>query len=344
MKKKINVGIVGAGRWGPNLINALWSNPAVSDILVCDINENSLKKIRNKYSDISCTTSINSLTEEKSIDVVFISTPVSTHFDLSKKILNSGKHIFVEKPFCSSSIEGSQLINQAEEKGLFIMVGHVFLFNLAIQKIKEILTKSEIGKVHYLLAERTNLGPVRSDVNATWDLTSHDISIFNFLLNDKPTKVSTNGLKALDGKVEDTTFSTFKYSNGVTAHAHASWLNPRKVRQITIVGEKKMLVWDDLDLTMPIKVFNSNITLTDASYTDSYSSHIMQYHHGDIEVPYVKNGEPLKIEVDYFIKRILGVGGQLSDGYFGNEVVQVLEASDDSIKNNSTFIDIIYKR
>lgn len=336
----LTVSIIGAGRWGPNILGALTQLSNVEVRFMCDLNENALKRIQPKYPNLQITTQLEKILSDPEIDLICVATPVKTHFSLAKKVLEAGKHLFVEKPLCPTVGECNELIQIAESKKLKLMVGHVFLFNPTIQKVKEIIDSGELGRLYYIETHRTNLGPVREDVNAIWDLTSHDISIFNYLLGAMPERVSANGCKALDGKVEDTTFTSLEYPGGTLAHAHASWLNPLKVRQMTIVGEKKMLIWDDIDLTRPIQIFDSSITMNLDDISDSFAKHRLEYHRGDVLIPAVKMGEPLKMEMETLIQAIQKDESHLSDGVFSANVVRVLEASDQSLMSKSKFIEL----
>lgn len=332
--------MIGAGRWGPNILSSIEAISNAKVEMVCDLNQDSLDNLRGRFPQIQITTNINDILNS-GVDAVCVATPVCTHFKLGLSVLESGKHLFIEKPLCHTSEEARKLIALAKEKELKIMVGHVFLFNPTIIKVKEILEGGSMGKIYYMESHRTNFGPVREDVNALWDLTSHDISIFNYLLSSEPEAVSANGSRALDGNVEDTTFATFKYPEDILAHSHASWLNPKKVRQITIVGEKKMLIWDDIDLERPIQIFDSNITIEEqGEYCDSFSSHRSVYNRGGISIPHVKTGQPLKLELAHFIECLRNGEEVRSGGDFSAKIVSVLEASDRSLKNDGQFISI----
>ena len=236
MNKKLKVGIIGAGRWGPNVIGALKRIEDVNLQIVADINQTALDLVKSRFSNLSTTTDPMELITDDSLDALAICTPVETHLDFVEKALNNNKHVFVEKPLGKESSLCSKVCDLAESKGLKLVVGHVFLFNNSILSLKEIIQTGDIGDILHLNATRTNLGPVRKDVNAAWDLTSHDLSIFNFLLDSNPLEVSCIGSCKLDSNIEDTTYTSFRYENEILAHAHASWLNPRKVRQITVVG------------------------------------------------------------------------------------------------------------
>ena len=337
--KKLKVNVIGAGHWGPNVIGALNGLPDVEVFTVCDLDEGALEKIRQRFPTVQTTTDTQATLADRNAQAICIATPVNTHFQLAKEALDNGKHLLVEKPLCLTSAECRILEEEADRRNLVLMVGHVFLFNPSIIKLRKIVRSGDLGKIFYIEAHRTNLGPVRQDVNAIWDLTSHDISIFNFLLDTNPLSANAVGSKALDGQVEDTTFCTFKYPNGILAHAHASWLNPKKVRQITIVGERKMLTWDDIDITHPICIYDSNVTV-ESQYSDSFAAHRMNYHRGDVVMTHVEGGEPLKNECSAFVDSILNKTPASSDGTFGRNIVEILEATDRSLKSNGAFVEI----
>jgi len=337
--KQLQANVIGAGHWGPNVIGALNGLPQVDVLTVCDLNEAALDNIRHRFPSVKTTTDAGATISDPSVQAICIATPVNTHFDLAKEALANGKHVMIEKPLCRSAAECLILEQDAAQRNLVLLVGHVFLFNPSIMKVREIVHSGDLGKIFYLEAHRTNLGPVRQDVNAIWDLTSHDISIFNFLLDTEPLSASAVGSKALDGQVEDTTFSTFRYPDSILAHAHASWLNPKKVRQITIVGEHKMLTWDDIDITHPIRIYDSSVKL-ESQYSDSFAAHRMNYHRGGVVMPQVEGGEPLKNECQAFVESILKNKSTPSGGTFGRKVVEALEATDRSLQSNGSFVEV----
>ena len=340
MNQKINIGLIGAGRWGPNLIGAFNRMNDVELTRIADLNPLALDALSNRFPALETTTSIELLLEDESIDAIAICTPVETHMALVQSSLNAGKHVFVEKPFGQEAEYCNQLCNLADEKGLQILVGHVFLFNKSIIELKKIIHSGEFGDLLHLEAHRTNLGPVRKDVNAVWDLSSHDLSIFDFLLDDLPAEVSCIGSCNLDPKNADTSYTTFKYKNDLLAHAHASWLNPRKVRQITVIGSKKMVIWDDLNIEHPITIYDSSIGLDQSYYSDSFSSHRLSYKRGNVVLPNILNNEPLFDELKHFINVIQGKEENRSSGKYGTELSKTLQSADQSIQNGGKFIEI----
>jgi len=336
----INIGVIGLGRWGPNIVGSLSRIDEANLVVISDLNQETLFNVSKRYPSLHTTLNSNDVLDNSSIDAVAICTPVETHTALVKSALEAGKHVFVEKPFGQNTKECESLCQLAKNKNLIIVVGHVFLFNASVIALKKIIQSGELGQVLHLEAHRTNLGPVRKDVNAAWDLTSHDLSIFDFLLDDLPEEVSCLGSCKLDSKNEDTTYSTFKYQGGILAHAHASWLNPRKVRQITVIGSKKMALWDDLNLDHPITIYDSSIGLDQSYYSDSFTSHRLSYNRGNVVLPTIPTNEPLLEEIKHFIHVIQGKEKNRSSGTYGTEVVKTLMVADQSIKNGGKFLTI----
>ena len=340
MSQVIKIGLIGAGRWGPNVIGAINRLNEAKLLKVADPNQESLSNLNLRFPELQTSQSPNEIFDDDQIDAVAICTPVATHTELVKSALASGKHVFVEKPFGHDTKECEFLCQLAKNKNLIIVVGHVFLFNASVIALKEIIKSGELGQVLHLEAHRTNLGPVRKDVNALWDLTSHDISIFDFLLDDLPEEVSCLGSCNLDSNNEDTTYSTFKYQGGLLAHAHASWLNPRKVRQITVIGSKKMALWDDLNLDHPITIYDSSIGLDQSYYSDSFASHRFSYNRGNVTMPNISTNEPLFEEISHFTKVIRGDDVNRSTGEYGSEVVKSLQVADQSLQAGGKFLKI----
>lgn len=336
----IHLGVIGAGRWGPNVIGAINKINEATLVNVADKNKEALSNLKKRFPDIETTQSASEIFKNKKIDAVAICTPVESHAKLVKSALDANKHVFVEKPFGNDTLECEVLNQIATKKKLSIVVGHVFLFNSSIIELKNIIKKGELGEILHIEAHRTNLGPVRKDVNAVWDLTSHDLSIFDFLFDDFPTEVSCLGSCKLDLQNEDTSYTTFKYKGGILAHAHASWLNPRKVRQITVIGSKKMALWDDLNLDNPITIYDSSIGLEQSYYSDSFASHRLSYNRGDVLMPSITPNEPLLEEIRHFVNVVLGNEENRSSGTYGTEVVRTLKAADQSLMEGGKFVSI----
>ena len=337
----LRVGVVGTGRWGPNVIGALNRIPSVSVTKVADRDEKALANLSIRFPEIAISGKNDDVLGDSTLDAIAICTPVKTHLDIAESALEAGKHVFVEKPFGQEPDRCLDLVSLAKNRELILLVGLVFLFNSSIIALKKILDSGQLGRIYHLEAHRTNLGPVRKDVNAVWDLTSHDLSIFDFLLDSMPNAVSCLGSYHLDPKIEDTTYTTFQYPKGVIAHAHASWLNPRKVRQITIVGSEKMAVWDDLNIEHPITIYDSSIGLDQSYYSDSFASHRQNYHRGDVVQPFTSSNEPLLDELFHFVSCIRGNdSNNRSDGKYGTEAARTLRAADLSLASKGVLIPI----
>lgn len=340
MTRILKIGLIGAGRWGPNLLGSLRRIEGVEIKHVADKSKEAVQNLLTKFEGVVSHNDANSLMNLVDLDGIVIATPVETHLDLVEQALKAGKHVFVEKPFGKASDRCASLCELAEENKLEIMVGHVFLFNASILALKNIIDSGDLGTIMHLEAHRTNLGPVRKDVNAVWDLTSHDLSIFDFLLDSMPESVSCLGSCKLDKNVEDTSYTTFRYPSNILAHAHASWLNPRKVRQITVIGDKKMAVWDDLNLEHPITIYDSSIGLEQSYYSDSFSSHRLSYHRGSVVLPSIATNEPLLEEMNHFVEVIRDKTTNRCSGKYATEVVKTLVQTDQSIQSGGTFTEI----
>jgi predicted dehydrogenase len=335
----ISLGVIGVGRWGPNILRNFVSMEGVNVHMVCDTDSNRLLQIKKRFPHIKTTTEQSEILENKTLDGTVISTPTSTHFTLAQKSLESGHHVFVEKPLASSTTECQQLIETAQRKKRILFVGHTFKYNAGIRAAKEYIDHGELGKIYLIDANRTNLGPIRHDVNALWDLASHDISIFSYWLGENPKSVTARGGCYLHKDIEDVVYATFEYKNGIVAHVHASWLNPRKVRQITVVGEKKMLVWDDMNLSEPIRIYNRGFD-KDEGYQDSFTDFRLSIREGEVVIPSIKLNEPLLAECEHFIACVKTGAQPLTDGLDGLNVVKALEAATQSMKEQSKIVTI----
>ena len=321
--RKKRIGLIGCGQWGPNQIRVFYFHPKAEVVRICDMDNQRLYANLSQYPHIQATQNSQEVTRADDIDAVIITTPVSTHYALSKDALLHGKDVLCEKPLTIKTVESRELIQIAEAKSRILMVGQVFLFNAGILKLKELIENKDCGESYYLHAQRTNLGPVRTDVNAVYDLASHDISIFNFLLNSTPKVLSAVGKCYLQPSIEDVAFVSLEYPENILAHIHVSWLDPKKVRQITVVGNKKMMTWDDLSLSGPVEIYSKHVEKQ--SYYQDYGEFHLLVKEGEVLIPHVKNIEPLKQQADHFIEATLTRKKPISDGESGARVVQVLE-------------------
>lgn len=288
--------------------------------------------MQKQFPSVTFTESSTEIIDTEEIGAIFIATPTFTHYELCKQALLAGKHVFCEKPLTLKTDESRELTNLAESRGLTLMVGHIFLFNPGVLHLKKQLEDGVLGRIFYMDAVRTNLGPIRQDVGAIYDLASHDISIFNFLLNDLPKKVTAIGGRHIQGDREDMAFLTLEYPNATYCHVHVSWLNPRKVRQLTVVGDQKMAVWDDMNPLEPVRIYDKG--LAEKPYYDSFGQFQMILRDSDITIPRIRMFEPLLRQAEHFIDCVQKQRPPLSGGRCATAVVQVLEAAMQSMQNH----------
>ena len=320
------LGVIGCGHWGPNHIRIFTQLPN-SEVLMCaDLDEKRLSAVRGLYPSIQTTKNYQDILKHKDITAVCVAVPTNHHFQITKEALEHGKHVLCEKPLALLPEECSQLNNLAKKYKKVLMAGHVFVFNPGVVKLKEYIQSGEIGKIFYAHSERTNLGPFRYDVNALWDLAPHDISIFNFLLDSAPLSVSARGQKFLGSTLEDLAFATLEYPNNVLVNIHVSWLDPKKVRQITIIGDKKMVAWDDLDSEGPVKLYDKHVEKS-THYYETYGEFQLLSREGSITIPKIGMAEPLKTQGQYFIDCIeKNKTPDLADAQKALDVVKTLRA------------------
>ncbi|MFQ5709357.1 MAG: Gfo/Idh/MocA family protein [bacterium] len=334
----MNVSVIGCGYWGPNLIRNFYSAPDCHVSICADLDVKKLERMRRLFPGIQVTTDYKDILRDPAIDAVAIATPVYLHYSLAKECLEAGKHIFVEKPLAASTEECIDLISLAEENGKILMVGHTFEYNPAVNKAKEILESGEIGDVLYIRCARLNLGLFQPDINVIWDLAPHDISILLYLLGKNPISVNGQGQSHYFEKIEDVATATLNFDNGQIAFLYASWLDPYKVRKMTIVGTKKMLVYDDTHPNEKIKIFDKGIEAP-AQY-DNFGEFQFSYRYGDIFSPRIEEREPVKIECEHFLGCIRENKAPRSDGYSGMRVVAILEAICESMKRKGALISM----
>lgn len=331
LSSTVRVGVIGFGQWGPNHVRNFRAIDGSDVIRICDAAAGRLALAQKQFRGVEATTDAAAITQAADVDAVVIATPVLSHVALARQALESGKDVLCEKPLAATVDECRQLCDLAAARGRILMVGHVFLYNPGVQHLKVDLDRGEMGRVYYMDATRTNLGPVRRDVGAIHDLASHDISIFNHLLGSLPLEVSASGGFFLQDRVEDIAFLTLKYPKGVICHVHTSWLNPRKVRNLTIVGDHKMAVWDDMNNLEPIRYYDKGVT---ADHYSSFGEFQMILRDGAITIPKVRMFEPLLRQDEEFIAAIRSRRLPAADGAFGLGVVRVVEAAMESLKAN----------
>lgn len=335
--RKTSVGVIGAGYWGVNLIRNFDALPACELKYVCDTNPARLEKYRHAYKHIEFVSDPETLFSDPALEVVVIATPVRTHFDLAKKALLSGKHVFVEKPMTETSAQARGLIALAREKKLILHVDHTFVYYGPVIKIKELVDSGELGDLHYFDSQRINLGIIQPDVNVYWDLAPHDISILNYLYDGVPKIVTAMGTQHIVKKNVELAHITIQYESGFVAHIHVSWLSPVKLRQMTIGGRKKMIYFDDIHPFEKIKVYNKGVDLTE---TDLNTFEPV-YRSGDVNIPLYDGREALERECSHFLESVVSGEDTITNGEAGLAVVRILEAADLSLLNGGSSIKLL---
>lgn len=328
--KPVKVGVIGAGYWGPNLIRNFYQLPEADLDMVCDLNPERLERIQNRFPGVKTTRNYLDLLESD-VEAVVIATPVSTHYRFAKDCLMAEKHILVEKPLVSSSEEGKELVEISQKVGKTIMTGHTFLYNPAVNAVKDIIESGELGYIYYINCTRVNLGLYQPDVNVVWDLAPHDVSILLYILGIDPISASARGGMYVKPGVHDVAYLTLNFPGGTLADVRVSWLDPCKIRRITVVGSKKMLVYDDIEAENKVLVYDKGVDVP--PYTDTLEEWHMSYRHGEGVLYPLKWDEPLKMECLHFLDCIRTGKAPRSDGQAGLKVVQILETAQKSLMN-----------
>ena len=341
MSKMLRIAVIGAGHWGPNLIRNFHNHQTSEVAWVVDRDEGRLALTRSRYPEIRLDHDATPAFADPAVDAVVIATPTVTHYDLAAAALRAGKHALVEKPIATRAEEAAELCALAEQAGRVLMVGHVFLFNAAIRRVKDYLDQGKLGQIFYVSMVRTNLGPIRMDVNAAWDLAAHDVSIANYWLGGLPLAVAAHGGSWINDGIEDAVFAHLWYPHGIMVNLNVSWLSPRKVRDITVVGETGMLTFDDMNLSEPLRLYDKQVTeQRTPGFIDTFASFRTGIREGDIVIPRVAVGEPLRAECDHFLECIASGARPLSDGKSGADAVRVLAALARSLANGGRKEDV----
>jgi len=338
MTKQIRVGVVGCGYWGPNLVRNFKSLADCSLEMMCDVSDQRLKHLRSIYPDVKGEREFDHLLNGAGLDAIVIATAVRLHYSMAKASLLAGKHTFIEKPMATSSRECEELIAIAEEKGLVLMVGHTFLYSPVVKKIKEIVESGDLGEIRYIAARRLNLGLYQKDINVAWDLAPHDISIILHIMEELPLSVNCRGVAHVTPGVEDVTSMCLSFRKNRSAIIHNSWLDPRKIREMTIVGSRRMIVYDDVAQLEKLRVFDARVERP--PHYDTFAEFQYAYHYGDMYVPYIRQEEPLKAECQHFLDCIRSGNTPMTSGRQGLELVRILEASSASLKSNGAAVDL----
>lgn len=333
----VNIGVVGCGYWGPKHIRVCHEMSEAHLSAVCDLDEKKLQQVQMQYPGVKTTTRFDDFVKDD-VDAVVIATPVNTHYQLAREILLNGKHVMIEKPMTSNGQEALELIELAEKRKLTLMVGHTYQYHPAVDFLKDIISRGELGQIYGIDADRLNLGLFRPDVNVIWDLAPHDLSIMLTLVNSDPVAVSARGTHHIDENVYDSAYIEVLFANGTMGHVHVSWLHPRKIRQITIVGSLKMAVYDDVSETEKIHIYDKGVAVSNDSNGNGnghnrFSAWPPNYRYGNVVIPLISNAEPLKVQCSHFIKCITEGSRPKSDGLMGLKVTSVLEAADKSLAN-----------
>ena len=338
MKDSIAVGVVGCGYWGPNLLRNFKALPNCRVKAMCDASEERLTHMRSLYPDVEGVKDFDGLLNGVGLDAVIVATPVRHHYSLAKASLLAGKHTFIEKPMASSSAECEELIRIARSNGLVLMVGHTFLYSAPVQKITEIVQAGDIGEIRYINSRRLNLGLFQKDINVAWDLAPHDISIILHVIGELPQTVNCQGNAHVTPGVEDVTNISLSFKHKRFATIQSSWLEPRKVREMTIVGTRRMIVYDDLQTHEKIRIYD--VRVERPPHYDSFADFHYSYHYGDSYIPHIRQEEPLKAECQHFLDCIERGAKPLTSGYEGLELVRILEAASTSLKDRGAPVSL----
>lgn len=334
----INVGVIGYGYWGPNLVRNFVANPETRVAVVCDRDPGRLRKVESLYPAIRLTTSADELIGDPEVDAIVIATPVDTHFPLALAALQANKHVLVEKPIASTSDQARILIDEAGKSGLILAVDHTFVYTGAVRKMRELVGAEAFGPVRYYDSTRVNLGLFQHDVNVLWDLAVHDLSIMRYVLDRSPVEVSATGHSHIPGQPEYAAFLTLFFGDGMIAHINVNWLSPVKIRRTLVGGDRQMIVYDDLETSEKIKLYDKGITVSETP--EQVHRLLISYRTGDLWSPKVADAEALAVEAEHFAACIRGEEKPIVDGTAGLEVVRILEAADQSMRNRGAPVQL----
>lgn len=327
----MKLGIIGLGYWGPNIVRNAVMNPEINRIVCCDQNTERLQAIRKTFETVEITQDADALLKDAQIDAVAIITPVYAHFELAKKALLAGKHILVEKPFMSSVAQSEEILALAQKQNLVVMVDHTFIYTPAVRKIKELYTTGVLGDLYYFDSVRVNLGLFQRDVNVIWDLAPHDFSIMHHIIGKRPVSVRAMGADHVGKGIEDVAYVHVEFENNLIAHFHINWLSPVKVRRTLIAGTKKMVLYDDMENVEKVRVFDKGI---EVDSREAEYQMLVNYRAGEMYSPVLDNTEALKALIQEFVDSVRENRKPLTSGEDGLEVVRILEATQESIKND----------
>lgn len=326
--RDVRVGVIGCGYWGPQMIRNFATMQGAVLAAVADQRQDRLEYVRHAYPNAQRFAHHVDLLSSDAVDAVVVCTPIHTHYEITRDALESGRHALVEKPMTASVWEGADLASMARARGLTLMAGHTFVYNPAVTELRRIVQEGELGKIYYADGARLNLGLFQQRLNVAWDLAPHDISILLHVFDQYPVEVGARGSAFIQPCVHDVVYLDLIFPLGIQARIHVSWLDPDKVRRMTIVGDRRMVVYDDVSLTEKIKIYDKGVVMP---MTDSFGEFQLSYRHGDIRIPYVEWHEPLRLEADHYLRCIRTGDAPLTDSLQGIAVTAVLEAADRSL-------------
>lgn len=335
--QKVRLGIVGVGDWGRNLLRNFARLKECQISFICDSDEKNLKKASALFPYYEVSKDYQKAITQNSVDAVIVATPPDSHFQVAKEALLTGKHVFVEKPLVLDLAQGEELCRLASDKNKMIMVGHIMMYHAATRKLREYIQKGELGEVYYIYTQRVNLGKVRNNENALYSFAPHDISLVCYLLDKSPVKVSATGSSYIQDGIEDVVFVTLHFADRIMAHIHVSWLDPHKDRKVTIVGSKKMAVFDDTEASEKIWLYDKGV---DSKFDYTTYGEYLSLRSGDILIPKIDSVEPLESECKHFVECVREGKKPLSDGHEGLKVLKVLQAAQKSLKSGGTPVEI----
>ncbi len=334
----IKVGAIGYGYWGPNLVRNFVENPSSEVIMVADLKKERLAKVKTSYPHILVTKDYKEIFDQ-GLDAVVIATPPVTHYNLAKECLEHGLHVLVEKPITLNSQHAQELIEISQKNGLVLMVGHTFEYNAAVHTLKKMIDSGDLGQIYYVDAARLNLGLFQRDLNVLWDLAPHDISIILYILGKPPISVSAHGMPFVNEGIQDVVYMYMTFPENILAHIHVSWLDPCKVRRVTVVGSKKMVVYNDVESLEKLRVYDKGVEKP--PYTNTFGDFQLSYRYGDVVIPNIRLSEPLQKECQHFIDCINNHTEPQSSGPNGLKVVKIIEAAQRSLSENGKHEEMI---
>jgi predicted dehydrogenase len=349
---ELAIGLAGAGYWGSKLARNIHEASNSQLGAACDPDAERLNSVVQRYPGCRATHDLDTFLADPELDAVVFATPASMHAEHVRLALDAGKHVLVEKPLALSTADCDELCAAADESGLTLMVGHTFVFSEPVRFLRSLVQEGALGKLLYAYGKRLNLGMIREDLNALWNFGPHDVSIFLYLLNQLPVRVSAQQFSLLDHHLEDVVFVTLEFADGVVAHIHESWLDPRKIRELTLVGDRQMAVYDDTDVETPIRIYDKGVVRSAAGEeppprpfsAEGFGEFKLQVRAGDMHAPRIRGLEPLRVEIEHFVECVVTGARPLTDARHGRDVVAVLEAAEQSARNNGvpvTLADVV---